>query len=442
MINALKRRDLKAIIGESWSVCWPMTLILFFQFLIGLTDVFIAGKIGKEVQAAYGFVFHLYFVFTVIATAINVGTVSVASKLFTSGDKARFSNAIFTSIVATFTAGLIICAVAIVFSPILMRALHIPAALKEHGIPLIRIYSLGLIFHYVLINSNGILRASKMIKRSLFTMAVVCIINVPLDFFLVFRTDLGYKGIALATVISVAIGSLLNAAHLKGLMRYKKIFSLEQAKKIIGIGWPIGLLQVAWQLGTAAIFIILGFLPEKSIETIAAMTNGLRVESIIFLPAFAFNMANAVIVGNAIGSGETEEAYHRGLITATIGVAVVMVLTMIVALKARWALSFLSGNGIVINESVKYLYIVLISEPFMAWGVILGGGLSGAGDTRSVMKIVVSSFWFLRIPLSFIFGILLGRGAIAIWWAMNVSVFVQSIFISRRYLSKGWFHHA
>jgi len=33
-----------------------MTLIMFFEFLIGLTDVSVAGTISKEVQAAYGFV--------------------------------------------------------------------------------------------------------------------------------------------------------------------------------------------------------------------------------------------------------------------------------------------------------------------------------------------------------------------------------------------------
>ncbi|MEE8359383.1 MAG: MATE family efflux transporter, partial [Candidatus Omnitrophota bacterium] len=126
MMNILKRRDLKVIVSESWSVCWPMTVILFFQFLIGLTDVFIAGKVGKEVQAAYGFVFHLYFVFTVVATAVNVGTVSVTSKLFTSGDKGRFSSAIFTSFATTLIAGLAIGSIAILFSPFLMRALHLP----------------------------------------------------------------------------------------------------------------------------------------------------------------------------------------------------------------------------------------------------------------------------------------------------------------------------
>jgi putative MATE family efflux protein len=441
-MNLLKRENLKQLIQESWSVCWPMTFVLFFQFLMGLTDVFIAGRVGKEVQAAYGFVFHLYFVFTVIATAITVGTVSVASKLFTSSKRGDFSSAVFSSIMATLAAGIVFSAIAIIFSPILIKGLYLPGALKEYGIPLMRMYAIGLVFHYILLNTNGILRSSKMIRRSLLTMTIVCLINIPLNFFFVFYTPIGYQGIALATVISVVIGSIINILHVKGLIEKTRRFSLDLAKKIIGIGWPIGLLQIAWQVGTVAMFFILGFLPERRVETIAAMTAGLRIESAIFLPAFAFNMANAVIVGNALGRHDRDEAFHRGLITALIGVVVVTILTVIVMLNARWAVSFLSNNDIVINESVKYLYITLISEPFMAWGVILGGGLNGAGDTKSVMKIVTTSFWFLRIPMSYILGILFGFGAVAIWWSMNASVFFQCIFISRRYFRKAWLDHA
>ena len=43
----------------------------------------------------------------------------------------------------------------------------------------------------------------------------------------------------------------------------------------------------------------------------------------------------------------------------------------------------------------------------MAWGVILAGGLNGAGDTRSVMFAVGISVWFIRVPLSYFLGLLM-----------------------------------
>ncbi|MBU0758846.1 MAG: hypothetical protein KKC66_03925 [Candidatus Omnitrophica bacterium] len=91
----------------------------------------------------------------------------------------------------------------------------------------------------------------------------------------------------------------------------------EIASESWSVSWPAGLLQILWQLGAIALFYILSILPAHNIETMAAFTNGLKIESLIFLPAFAFNMANAVLI--------------------------------------------------------RYIYISLLAEPIMAWGVILGG---------------------------------------------------------------------
>jgi Na+-driven multidrug efflux pump len=74
------------------------------------------------------------------------------------------------------------------------------------------------------------------------------------------------------------------------------------------IGWPIGLLQVLWQFASMVLFLILSTLPEQKIEILAALTTGLRIESAIYLPAFAFNLANAVVVGNLLGEKKEEEA--------------------------------------------------------------------------------------------------------------------------------------
>ena len=53
--------DIACFVSRSWEVAWPMTLIMFFEFLISLTDVYVADRTSKEVQAAYGFVAQIYF---------------------------------------------------------------------------------------------------------------------------------------------------------------------------------------------------------------------------------------------------------------------------------------------------------------------------------------------------------------------------------------------
>jgi putative MATE family efflux protein len=411
---------------------------MFFEFLIGLTDVYIAGRVSKEVQATYGFVVQLYFIFIVTANALTVGTVSVVSRLFTSEKEKELREAVFSSIVVSAGAGIILAMVGILFTPELIRILNIPETLKHLSLPFIRIYAIGLLFHYILINSNGILRSCDRVKKSLKTMTFVCAINIILNFILVFHTPLGFRGIALATASSVFLGSIVNSIHLRRLTDHKKNFSLRMVRQIVRIGWPIGMVQVLWQLSSMVLFLILSTLPEHRVEILAALTVGLRIESAIYLPAFAFNMGNAVVVGNFLGERKEDEAFRSGIVTACIGVVIIMMMAIAVVLNARWIASSLSTNEIVIHESVKYLYISMISEPFMAWGIILGGGLNGAGDTKSVMLRVALSLWLVRIPLSYILVTVFGFGAVSVWWSMNLSQFVQASLISKRYFSKKW----
>jgi putative MATE family efflux protein len=427
-----------ALILRSWRIAWPMTLIMLFEFLIGLTDVYVAGRVGRDVQAAYGFVIQLYFIFVVVANALTVGTVSVVSRLYTSGDKDELTAAIFSSLAVTGAAGVLFALVGVVFTPELIKLLNIPSQLKPICIPLVTIYSAGLFFEYLLTNCNGVLRSCGRITTSLRTMAVVCALNITLNIFFVFYTPLSFKGIALATALSAFAGSLINLSKVRKVMTGALTYSKRTVRRIIDIGWPMGALQVLWQLGSIVLFLILSALPQNKVEILAALTAGLRIESAVYLPAFAFNMANAVIVGNLLGEKKEEEAYRSGLATALTGVLMVALLVAAVILNARRIASLLSQNPIVVRESVRYLKIAMISEPFMACGAILGGGLSGAGDTRSVLARVAFSIWAVRIPLAYLFIVVLGFGAASVWWSMNISQFVQCYLIYRRYARRKW----
>ena len=98
------------------------------------------------------------------------------------------------------------------------------------AVPMMKIYAAGLLFHYVLINSNGILRSTQRIKVSLKTMALVCGINIGLNLFFLFQTTLGFKGIALATASSVMIGCLINLARVKKEMEGERFLALSHQK--------------------------------------------------------------------------------------------------------------------------------------------------------------------------------------------------------------------
>lgn len=437
-----EKEKIKALIRESWAVSWPMTMIMLFIFFIGFCDVYIAGRFGKDIQAAYGLSFQTYFILNIISAAISVGTVSIISRLFTSHKKNECREAIDSSLIVAAGAGSALAVIGFFLAPFVMRIFHVPQEIEDTASVLMRIYSVGLIFHYLLLNSNGILRACGMIRKSLVTMAVVAALNVGLNFVLSLKTPLGFRGIALSTVISTAIGVLINFAHARSLIIGKLRFSLRTVKRIIGIGWPAAMLQVFWQMGTLTLFFILSILPARNVEIMAAFTNGIRIEAAIFLPAFAFNLANAVVVGNLLGKGDREDTFTGGIVTAMVGVSIVMALTALVLFNARAVASILSDNAAVIRETMTYIKIAFLFEPVMAWSVILGGGLNGSGDTRGVMIIIALCVWLVRVPLSYFFGVYMGFGPVAVWWSMNASLLAQAIFITRRYFNRNWIAQA
>jgi multidrug resistance protein, MATE family len=415
-----------------------MILIMFFEFLIGMTDIYVAGRVGKEVQAAYGFVIQFYFVFIIVVNALTTGTVALVSQLFTGEKRERLASAVSSAIVAAASAGFLFGLTGVVLTREIMDLLFIPPDLRTTCVDLGRIYAAGAFCHFILISTNGILRATKRVTASLRTMTVVCILNVGLNVFFVLGTPIGFRGIALSTALAVLVGAVLNLVQVRDLAGPLKTVSLQPIRSIIGVGWPAGLGQALWQVHSVALFLILGSLTENRIEVLAAFSAGLRVESAIFLPAMAFNMANAVIVGNLLGEGKGHEAFRAGLATAVLGVAVVAALTLLVIAGAPWIMPILSTNSVVVREGIRYLYISMLSEPFMGFWLVLAGALMGAGDTKTVMFSVAICTWFVRVPLAYIFVKELGFGPQSVWWSLNLSQFCVAALIVRRYLSKGW----
>ena len=80
------------------------------------------------------------------------------------------------------------------------------------------------------------------------------------------------------------------------------------------------MLQIAWNAGTIVLYNILGRLGEASITALAAIANGLRIEAMIFLPAFALNMSASVLIGQNLGAGNPDRAERMGWRIAAAGI--------------------------------------------------------------------------------------------------------------------------
>jgi putative MATE family efflux protein len=430
-----------------WYMTWPMLFVMFFNFLVGITDIYVAGFLGPDIQAIVGFAGQLYFFIIIMADAISISTVIILSRAVGAG---RFKDAISPARQSLLFGGA--CALMLTLPGLLLKDQLISLAgfsgnVHEIAVDFFVIYVFALAPNYIVILSNAIFRAGGDVRLTLIAMFFVSLINVALDFLLVFGlfsfNGIGYRGIALATAISMLAGTIICVLLLRK-SRWKDIFSgtwrvsTDLIRRIFILSWPAALIHISWNTGNIIIYNILSHLQDVSITAMAALTNGLRVEAILYLPVFALNMAASVLTGHNLGAGSPERAERIGWKISLSGVAIISLLAIPIFIWAGEISSPIAKDQHVLAETVRYLRITMISEPFMAISVILAGCLMGAGDTKGTMFVIVGALWIIRLPLAYVLAVVAGYGALGVWLAMIISMFVQGIAMTGRFRSGRW----
>jgi len=430
-----------------WRMSWPMLLVMLLNFFVGFTDVFVAGYLGPEIQAVVGYVGQLYFFIIIVANAIGIGTVAIVSRAVGAYDESEALQAVRQSIFFGTICSIVLMLTGFVFRDWLLAPARFSGQTAIIAREFLLIFSCALMPNYLVIIVNAIFRAGGEVKLSLAAMCLVSVVNIVMNFVLVFGIGIfpgiGYRGIALATALSMACGTvaslfLILRSRWRGIFHGPWKMAGAFIRRIAAVSWPSALIQISWNAGNIFLYSVLAALTSESITAMAALTNGLRIEAAIYLPAFALHMAAAVLTGQNLGAGHPERAERLGWKISLAGILFVTVMSVPVFIWSDMFSAIVSKDSPVIGETSRYLRITMLVEPFMAISVVLGGCLQGAGDTRGAMTVIVATLWGIRLPLAFVLAVVLGFGAPGVWVAMAVSMFFQSIGMIMRFRSGRW----
>jgi len=158
-----------------WHMTWPMLLVMFFNFLVGIADIYVAGFIGPDIQAIVGFVGELYFFIIIVANAISIGTVAIVSRAVGSG---KFKDALSAAKQSLLFG--IACAIMLTITGLLLKN-HIIAIAgfsgntRQVALDFFVIFVFALAPNYIVIISNAIFRAGGEVKLTLMAMFIVFI---------------------------------------------------------------------------------------------------------------------------------------------------------------------------------------------------------------------------------------------------------------------------
>lgn len=198
-------------------------------------------------------------------------------------------------------------------------------------------------------------------------------------------------------------------------------FDLAWFWRIMRIGFPVCLQDLAWVSGNFLLFAIFALCPDPtSLE--GAWAIGLRVEDVLAgMPIYAISMGAATIIGQCLGAGKPQRAEKVGWHATLYGASLMLLVGGFMFAFSRPLAFSMSDSASSATAAASYLSIVGLSQPFQLTWVALFGCMEGAGYTRVPM---LASFVFLvlvRVPLAYFLTIEAKMGAEGTWLAIALT---------------------
>lgn len=440
----MSRRPYRTI----WNLTWPQIVMLLIHSMIGLVDVWVAGRINSDVQAALGIITQALFFFLVVAMATANGAVAAISQSMGAGLYRRIQRYVGLCLELALAAGGAVLVLGLLFKRSLLELLQVPPQLMGITDYFLEVYLYVLPGYYLLIITNAVFRAQKRVMYPLYTMTIVTLLNTVLDLGLGLGwwgfPEVGHKGLAWATFGSVLGGALFNLGNLGrlGLLRRPSFAGWRWIKAalpyLMKVAWPAGLLGVVWHSAYMALYAVTASLPEGNVQALAGMASGIRIESLLFLPGFAFNFTASILIGHYLGAGQPEEAKRFGYRILGSGLVLVLLLAVGVWQVVEPLAAWFAPDPVVAAQAVDYLFWNILAMPFILTSFIIAGAFNGAGATLYNLTTMGISSWFVRLPLAWLLGHVILGTSTGVWMSMFVSQGALAVLMLYFYAFKNW----
>lgn len=419
---------------QIFALALPMLGEQFFNSLVGMVDTWLAGQISKEAVAAVGTAAYMSWFINLGFTLVGVGAAAVVSRAAGAGDRATAILSLNQSIIMAVLIGAVMSVAAYTAAgPVAALLTRTPDA-TAMCVHYLRVDALGYSLASLTAVGTAVLRASGNARTPMLIMIGINVVNTGLSAALVFGwfgASLGVTGIVIGTVVARCIGGLATLAILlrgqRGLQLNRSALrpDLAAAWRMLRIGLPSAGEAAIMALAQMSFIAIIAHSASGAAGTAnyAAHMIAMRVESLSYLPAFAWGTAAATVVGQYLGAGRPRAAARAGHLAALQGLCLTSVAGVLFFCCAAPIFALMTHEADVHAVGVPAFRIMAFAQPFIAVAIIYMNALRGAGDTRWPLLFSIFGGIGLRVPIAYIGAIVLHGGLIGAWcgmWADNV----------------------
>lgn len=432
-----------------FSISLPIATQNLITFAISMVDTIMLGRLGEISLSASAIGNNIFFILAVIIFGVGSASSVMGAQYFGKKDIKSIHKIMAIMYRICLLLAIFFTFISFFFSKQLISIFTDDKLVIVEGTTYLRIISLGYILYALTSCTITILRSVKTIKISLLVYSVALVVNIFLNWVLIFGNlgfpALGVAGAAIATVLSrcseilvILIFMSKFESKIKFKFKHLKLLDKVMFKDFIKVSTPIILNEFFWAIGSSMICIIVA---RMGTNVVAANSINNVVNQFATLFIHGLSSASSVIIGNTVGEGDKKKVmeYANTICVLSIFMGILAGLTIYFLRPIAVNLYNISDDTkaiaceIMIATSIVSIFRALSAN-------ILMGILRGGGDNRFVFWLEMSFLWFIAIPLGFIAAFVLKLPIVLVFLIIRSDEILKSFIGAFRVIRGKWIH--
>lgn len=400
--------------------------------LLQYVDTAMVGHLGEEATAAVSVTTTIGWLVGSLMYAIGVALLSLMSQAVGRGDEAEVKDMASQAVYLVLGAGVVLGSISLILAPYIPVWMGAAESVRGPATTYFVIISLPMIFRAATTIFGATIRATLDTKTPMFVNLVANVVNVVLDYILIYVVGWGVTGAAVATAVThICAGSAMFFVF-----RKKKAlhFAWKEAKvdgevmkKISKIAIPsIGTDLTA----TLGYVFFAGMVSGMGTTIFAAHSIAVEAETLFYIPGYGLRTATSAMTGVSIGEDNMPKL--RTVMKASIMMTVfLMALSGLFLYFVSYPLMqiFTSSNEVA-QLGAQMLRLVAFSEPFFGLMVVCQGLFYGMGRTKNVFAVEAFSMWGIRILFTYLVIHVWHLGLREVWFCMIADNVCKALLLS------------
>ena len=391
--------------GSIWKSMLLFALPVFlgnvFQQLYNTFDSWVVGNyLGDNALAAVSSSGSLIFMMIGFFNGVAMGAGVIIARCYGARDYDSMRRAIHTDVAFGLTAGILLTALGVAFTPTILRWMDTPEDVLPQSISYFRYYFCGAIFTVMYNIMVGILHAVGDSRHPLYYLMFSSFVNVVLDLLFVAVFRLGVGSAAIATTISQGVSALLCFRLLLTTkesyrVELKKIrYHWDSFKDIVRYGLPSGVQNSVIAMANLVVQTNINSFGKAAMAGCGSYS---KIEGFAFLPITCFAQALSTFVGQNLGAQQYGRVKKGVRFAVICSVSMAELIGVASYLLAPQLISVFNDSPEVVAYGANHMRTICLFYCLLALPHCIAGILRGAGKATVPMFIMLGCWCLLRV---------------------------------------------